>query len=336
MRTNDHLPIGEYKAQEDRYDQMEYRYCGKRGLKLPSLSLGLWHNFGDADPFFEGRKMLRRAFDLGVTHFDLANNYGPPYGSAEENFGRMFAKDFRSYRDEIIVATKAGYDMWPGPYGRGGSKKYLVRSCEASLQRMGLDHVDIFYHHSPDLECPVEETADALETIVREGKALYVGVSNYGDPQHLSSLLKALQERRVPLLINQLRHSMFDRRAESVFDLAEQDGFGVIAFSPLEQGLLTGKYNDGIPEGSRMRDEKSYLRNLDPEAVETVKKLTGIAHAHGLSMIELAMKWLFRGSAVCSVLAGAKNAEQLEANVKAVAGKALSAELIADVEAVLD
>jgi L-glyceraldehyde 3-phosphate reductase len=295
----------------------------------------LWHNFGHADDGHLGRKILRKAFDLGCTHFDCANNYGPPYGSAEENFGLIFKKDFLPFRDELVLSTKAGYDMWPGPYGRGGSKKYIVRSCEASLERMGVDHVDIFYHHCPDAETPLEETADALEHLVRSGKTLYVGLSNYVDENLLQSMIEALSSRGIPLLVNQLRYSMLDRRAEASFACAKKDGFGVIAFSPLEQGLLTGKYNSKVPAQSRLNNERSYLKQIDPTALETVRRLTSHAETFGLSMTELALKWLLKRDEVSSILVGVSSIEQLEANVKAVQGSALEPSLIELVNQVL-
>jgi L-glyceraldehyde 3-phosphate reductase len=324
MKTNDRLPISQYRASEQRYGDsdgkhLEYRTCGESGLKLPALSIGLWHNFGDAASFHDGRKMLRHAFDQGITHFDLANNYGPPYGSAEETFGRVFQKDLKPYRDEMIIATKAGYDMWPGPYGHGGSKKYLISSCEQSLKRMQLDYVDIFYHHCPDPETPHEETADALAQIVRSGKALYIGISNYYDPKAAASMIKALKERGVPLLIHQLRYSMMDRRAEENFDLAQREGFGVIAFSPLEQGILTGKYNSEIPKNSRATDQHSFLSGgVDQEKVQKAIQLEAIANDCGVSLTTLALAWLLKTKVVTSILAGVSRIEQIDDNVKAV------------------
>jgi L-glyceraldehyde 3-phosphate reductase len=318
MQTNDHLPIEIYRADEKRYSDGFYRRCGKWGIKLPQLSLGLWHNFGNADNIHNGRKMLRRAFDLGITHFDLANNYGPPYGSAEENFGTIFKKDFKAYRKEIVLATKAGYDMWAGPYGRGGSKKYLVESCEESLSRMGVDYVDIFYHHCPDPETPLEETASALAQLVRQGKALYVGLSNYYEPQVLEEMITLLQEEKVPLLIQQLSYSALQRRAELIFPQASQHGFGIIAFSPLAQGLLTGKYNHGTPKNSRGSDSKSYLRQPTPEILEKLISLENLAQEAEVSMTDLALRWILNHPEVTSVLAGASCEEQIEANAKAL------------------
>ncbi|MBF0199158.1 MAG: aldo/keto reductase [Planctomycetes bacterium] len=319
MNINDHLPLPQYSPKEDRYENIKFRQCGESGLKLPPLSIGLWHNFGDADNIHNGRQILRRAFDLGITHFDLANNYGPPYGSAEENFASIFKKDFSSHRRELIISSKAGYDMWPGPYGRGGSKKYLINSCEDSLSRLGLDYLDIFYHHCPDPETPLEETADALSQIVTQGKALYIGISNYYKPSMAQKMVHLLKERGVPLLINQLRYSMFDRRAEELLPIAEEEGFGVIAFSPLEQGILTGKYNAGIPKGSRADNQLSYLpKDMDKDKVAKAVALEEIAKEMGIPMTTLALSWLLRNPSVTSVLAGVSSCEQVDHNIKAV------------------
>ncbi|WP_291783918.1 aldo/keto reductase, partial [Cecembia sp.] len=260
MRINDHQPLPPFVANEARYDKMPFRRCGKSGILLPQISLGLWHNFGHNADFKNARSILRQAFDYGITHFDLANNYGPPYGSAEENFGRIMEMDFRSYRDELIISTKAGWDMWPGPYGNLGSRKYLISSLDQSLKRMGLDYVDIFYHHRPDPETPLEETMGALDHIVRSGKALYVGISQYSaeDTLRASQLLK---EMGTPLLIHQPRYSMFDRWVENgLLDVLGDEGIGSIAFSPLEQGVLTDKYLKGIPEDSRVAKDGRYLK----------------------------------------------------------------------------
>lgn len=341
MQTNDKLAIPRYRASESRYVQadgagLEYRRCGSSGLKLPALSIGLWHNFGDASDLHEGRQMLRHAFDRGITHFDLANNYGPPYGSAEENFGRIFQKDFVAHRDEMIIATKAGYDMWPGPYGRGGSKKYLISSCDQSLKRLQLDYVDIFYHHCPDTETPLEETADALAQMVRSGKALYIGISNYYDPDLAASMINGLKERGVPLLIHQLRYSMMDRRSEANFDLAQREGFGVIAFSPLEQGILTGKYNKEIPQNSRAADQHSYLSGgVDQAKIQKAIQLETIAKDCGVSLTTLALAWLLRTKVVTSVLAGVSRVEQIDDNIKAVSCRDLSEDVWRRCEEVL-
>jgi L-glyceraldehyde 3-phosphate reductase len=325
MKTNDHLPLPPYAPLPDRYDPSFYRRCGQSGVLLPSLTLGLWHNFGDADNLHEARRMLCRAFDLGITHFDLANNYGPPYGSAERNFGKIMDLDFRPYRDEMFLATKAGFDMWPGPYGKGGSKKYLIASLDQSLKRMGVDYVDVFYHHVPDNDTPLEETADALAQVIRQGKALYAGISNYTKPDRLQAMVAALEERGVPLFIHQLRYSLLDRRGEAVLDTADEHGFGVITFSPLEQGILTGKYRKGVPEDSRAGDEKSYLRKgPDPDKVARASALEDLAEEIGCSLIQLAFAWNLRRPAVCSVLAGASRVEQIEENVKACQGLTLS------------
>jgi len=336
MKTNDHLPIPNYSASEDRYNDPNYKKCGNSGLYLPALSVGLWHNFGDAADLHNARLMLRKAFDLGITHFDLANNYGPPYGSAEENFAKIYRQDFKPYRDELLISTKAGYDMWAGPYGRGGSKKYLAASCDQSLKRMGLDYVDIFYHHCPDAECPIDETADALALIVQQGKALYVGISNYYEPAKAEAMVTALKARRVPLLINQLRYSMLDRRTEKMFTTAEEQGFGIIAFSPLEQGILTGKYNKGIPTGSRASDKSSYLQNgLDQDKVKKAIALEAIAAELRIPMTTLTLSWLLRSPAVCSVLAGASTIEQIEQNQRAVTYNTFSDDVLQAIEAVL-
>ncbi|MDX1428404.1 MAG: aldo/keto reductase, partial [Salegentibacter mishustinae] len=251
--------MSNYKASEDRYEKMQYRRCGKSGIKLPLLSLGLWHNFGDKDDFENSRNLLRTAFNNGITHFDLANNYGPPYGSAEKNFGKIFAEDFKQYRDELIISTKAGWDMWPGPYGNFGSRKYLIASLDQSLQRMGLDYVDIFYHHRPDPETPLEETMGALDQIVRQGKALYVGISQYS-AEDTAKAAKILKAQNTPFLIHQPRYNMMDRWVEDgLLNTLERVGIGSIVFSPLEQGILTDKYLNGIPKDSRAATQGSYL-----------------------------------------------------------------------------
>lgn len=329
MKTNDHLPIAPYAPHPERYNESFYRPCGMSGIQLPKLTLGLWHNFGDSDNLHEGRNMLRRAFDLGVTHFDLANNYGPPYGSAEQNFGTIFNQDFEAYRHELFIATKAGYDMWPGPFGRGGSKKYLINSLDLSLKRMKSDYVDLFYHHTPDPSTPVEETADALALMHQQGKALYIGISNYYTPEIAKPMVKALKDRCVPLFINQLRYNPLDRKAEVLFPVCEEEGFGVIAFSPLAQGILSGKYNKGIPENSRAANSASYLANGPEKSfVEKAIQLEKLAKEAGLTLIELTFLWILRNKTVASVLAGASNVKQIEENVKAFEKPSLDDEIV--------
>ncbi|MFF3563466.1 L-glyceraldehyde 3-phosphate reductase [Streptomyces sp. NPDC002574] len=323
-----------YRAADERYDAMEYRRSGRSGLKLPAISLGLWHNFGDDRTLDSQRAILRRAFDLGVTHFDLANNYGPPYGSAESNFGTIFAQDFRPYRDELVISTKAGYDMWPGPYGEWGSRKYLLASLDQSLGRMGLDHVDIFYSHRYDPETPLEETMGALASAVRQGKALYVGISSYG-PQRTREAARLLREMGVPALIHQPSYSMINRwvEDEGLLDVLDDEGMGCIPFVPLAQGLLTDKYLNGIPEGSRAAQGKS----LDPTLItdEVVRRLRGlneIAAGRGQSLAQLALSWVLRDPRITSALIGASSVAQLEANVGAVGAPALTDDELARID----
>ncbi|WP_326591894.1 L-glyceraldehyde 3-phosphate reductase [Streptomyces brevispora] len=325
--TDSPSPHSSYRAAGSRYDSMEYRRTGRSGLKLPAVSLGLWHNFGDDRTLDSQRAILRRAFDLGVTHFDLANNYGPPPGSAELNFGKLFRQDFAPYRDELVISTKAGYDMHPGPYGEWGSRKYLLSSLDASLKRMGLDHVDIFYSHRFDPDTPLEETMGALASAVRQGKALYVGVSSYNSEQ-TAEAARLLKEMGVPALIHQPSYSMINRWTEDdgLLDTLEAAGMGCISFVPLAQGLLTNKYLKGIPEGSRAAQGKS----LDPDLLsdEVVRRLNGlndIAHRRGQSLAQLALNWVLRDSRMTSALIGASSVRQLEENVAALAGPALSA-----------
>lgn len=308
-----------YRAADDRYEAHAYRRCGRSGLKLPAVSLGLWHNFGDDKPLETQRAILRRAFDRGVTHFDLANNYGPPYGSAERNFGTLFAQDFRPYRDELVISTKAGYDMWPGPYGEWGSRKYLLASLDQSLARMGLDHVDIFYSHRFDPETPLEETMGALATAVQSGRATYAGISSYS-PERTREAAGLLREMGVPLLIHQPSYSMLNRWVEegspALLDVLGEEGVGCIAFSPLAQGMLTDRYLDGIPEDSRAAQGKS----LDPslltdEALSHVRRLNEIASDRGQSLAQLALAWVLRDERVTSVLIGASSVEQLDDNL---------------------
>lgn len=309
--------MSNYKASEDRYEKMQYRRCGKSGIKLPLLSLGLWHNFGDKDDFENSRNLLRTAFNNGITHFDLANNYGPPYGSAEKNFGKIFAEDFKQYRDELIISTKAGWDMWPGPYGNFGSRKYLIASLDQSLQRMGLDYVDIFYHHRPDPETPLEETMGALDQIVRQGKALYVGISQYS-AEDTAKAAKILKAQNTPFLIHQPRYNMMDRWVEDgLLNTLEREGIGSIVFSPLEQGILTDKYLNGIPKDSRAATQGSYLdkSQITPEVVTKVQKLNEIAQSRNQSLAQMAVAWLLKDNRVTSVLVGASKVSQLEENI---------------------
>lgn len=306
---------------------MQYRRTGRSGLKLPAISLGLWHNFGDDAPLDGQRAVLRRAFDLGITHFDLANNYGPPYGSAEKNFGRILREDFAGYRDELIISSKAGWDMWPGPYGFGGSRKYLLSSLDQSLGRMGLDYVDIFYSHRPDHDTPLEETAGALISAVHQGKALYVGISSY-TPENTAKMAELLTAAGVPLLIHQPSYSMVNRWIEDgLLETLEQVGAGAIAFSPLAQGMLTDKYLDGIPEGSRATQGKSLNPDwFTDEHVEHLRGLNSIASARGQSLAQLALSWALRDPRVTSVLIGASSVRQLENNVGALENLDFTAE----------
>jgi L-glyceraldehyde 3-phosphate reductase len=320
MDINDHNPLLPYQPAADRYHQMNYRRCGNSGLQLPEISLGLWHNFGHNSDFTLGRKILRRAFDLGICHFDLANNYGPPFGSAEENFGRILKKDFSSLRDELLISSKAGWDMWPGPYGNFGSKKYLVASCDQSLKRMGLDYVDIFYHHRPDPNTPLEETMGALDLLVRQGKALYVGISQYSaeDTQKAYDILNKLG---TPLLIHQPRYSMIDRWVEDgLMDVLGEKEVGSIAFSPLEQGMLTDKYLKGIPEDSRAAKDGRYLKpeQIGGEKLEMIRALNEVAKTRNQSLAQMAIAWLLKDPRITSVLVGVSKPEQLDDNVEAV------------------
>jgi L-glyceraldehyde 3-phosphate reductase len=306
-----------YIALTDRYDAMRYRRCGQSGLQLPAISLGLWHNFGGVDNIENCRGMLRRAFDLGITHFDLANNYGPPYGSAEETFGRIFRQDLAPYRDELIVSTKAGYDMWPGPYGNWGSRKYLLASLDQSLRRMGLEYVDIFYSHRPDPETPVEETMGALDQAVRSGKALYAGISSY-NPDQTSAAAAILRRMGTPCLIHQMKYSMFFRRGElGLLERLRSEGIGGIAFCPLAQGLLTDRYLDGIPSDSRAAKPNTFLKReqVDERSIAKARTLQEMARERGQTLAQLALAWVLRDSVVCSALIGASRVEQVEQNV---------------------
>ena len=309
-----------YLAAPDRYDdRMPYRPTGRWGIRLPAISLGLWHNFGDDKPLETQRAILRRAFDLGVTHFDLANNYGPPYGSAELNFGRLLREDFAPYRDELVLSTKAGWDMWPGPYGEGGSRKYLLSSLDRSLTRMGVDHVDIFYSHKFDPETPLDETMGALDAAVRAGKARYVGISSYSGAR-TGEAVQILRDLGTPLLIHQPNYSLFNRRIESdLLPVLEEHGVGCIAFSPLAQGLLTDRYLDGIPEGSRAAQGKSLARDfLSEENLGHVRALNDIARERGQSLAQMAIAWTLRDPRVTSSLIGASSVAQLEDSLAAV------------------
>ncbi|MDN5217209.1 L-glyceraldehyde 3-phosphate reductase [Fulvivirgaceae bacterium BMA12] len=326
-----------YKADVKRYDSMQYRRCGRSGILLPAISLGLWHNFGSIDNFENGRGIVRKAFDLGITHFDLANNYGPVYGSAEENFGRILKKDFKSYRDEMIISSKAGWDMWPGPYGNFGSKKYLVASLDQSLKRMGLEYVDIFYHHRPDPETPVEETMGALDLIARQGKALYVGISMY-DKDQTAEAVKVLKELGTPCFIHQPNYSMFDRWIEGgLLEELERSGTGCIVFSPLQQGLLTNKYLHGIPEDSRAAKESGYLQkdSITPEKIDKVKALNELATSRGQSLAQMAIAWLLKDQRVTSVLMGVSSEKQLLDNVNSLDNLEFSTQEIEKIEQIL-
>ncbi|MBC6468150.1 L-glyceraldehyde 3-phosphate reductase [Actinomadura alba] len=322
-----------YVAADDRYDRLPYRRSGRSGLKLPTVSLGLWHNFGDDRPLDTQRAILRRAFDLGITHFDLANNYGPPFGSAETNFSRLFRDDFTPYRDELIISTKAGYDMWPGPYGEWGSRKYLLASLDQSLGRMGLDYVDIFYSHRFDPDTPLEETMGALDTAVRSGKALYAGISSYS-PEDTARAAAILRDLGTPLLIHQPSYSMLNRWIEGgLLDTLEQEGVGCIAFSPLAQGMLTDKYLNGVPEGSRASQGKSLSPDLlTDEAIKHVRALNELAAQRGQSLAQMALAWALRDERVTSVLIGASSVAQLENSVASVDRLGFSADELAAID----
>jgi L-glyceraldehyde 3-phosphate reductase len=322
-----------YLPAPDRYEQMHYRRSGRSGLQLPALSLGLWNNFGDDFPYESSRAIVRRAFDLGITHFDLANNYGPPYGSAEENFGRILAHDLRPYRDELVISTKAGYDMWPGPYGDWGSRKYLLASLDQSLRRMGLEYVDIFYSHRSDPETPLDETMGALATAVQQGKALYAGVSSYSAARTREAA-QILGELGTPLLIHQPSYSMLNRWIEpELLDVLADEGVGCIVFSPLAQGMLTDKYLNGIPQGSRA----SRTATLSPdmitdETLEKIRALNEIASARGQSLAQMALAWTLRDPRITSALAGASSVEQLETNVAALERTDFTDEELAEID----
>ncbi len=325
--------IDPYTPSQDRYEQMPYRRCGRSGLKLPALSLGLWQNFGSAAPLERSRAILRRAFDLGITHFDLADNYGPPYGTAESTFGRLLAEDFRPYRDELVISTKAGYDMWPGPYGEWGSRKHLTASLDQSLKRMGLEYVDVFYSHRFDTDTPLEETLGALDAAVRQGKALYVGISSYS-AQRTREAVEILSELGTPLLIHQPSYSLFNRWIETeLLDVLADEGIGCIAFSPLAQGLLTDKYLAGVPDDSRVRVGSYFSEQLlTPENLGRVRALNEIAARRGQSLAQLALAWVLRDSRVTSALIGVSSVAQLEDNVAALDQCELDADELAEIE----
>lgn len=334
-------PYGAHAAADDRYERMPYRRTGRSGLDLPALSLGLWHNFGDVNPVETQRAVVRRAFDLGITHFDLANNYGPPYGSAEANFGRHLARDLRPYRDELVISSKAGYDMWPGPYGDGGSRKYLLSSLDQSLGRLGLDYVDIFYSHRPDPSVPLEETMGALHTAVTSGKALYAGISNYS-PSRTREAARILAELGTPLLIHQPSYSMFNRHvervaegeSESLLDAVGDLGVGMIVFSPLQQGLLTGRYLTGeVPADSRAATSRFLSADaIDDTYLARARALDEIAAGRGQTLAQLALTWVLRDDRVTSALIGASSVAQLEDNVAALTAAPLTSEEIATIE----
>jgi len=326
-----------YTPDPNRYQNMEYRRCGSSGLKLPAVSLGLWHNFGHVDEFKNYRQILHLAFDKGVTHFDLANNYGPPPGSAEENFGRILHEDFRSYRDQMIISTKAGYYMWEGPYGDWGSKKYLVSSLDQSLKRMGLEYVDIFYHHRPDPETPLEETMGALDLIVRQGKALYIGISNYG-PEEASEAIRILKKLGTPCLIHQPKYSMFVRNAEEgLLDVLEKEGVGCIPFSPLAQGMLTDRYLQGIPADSRAHKAHGFLKEseISEDRLNQIRQLDQLAQQRGQTLAQMALSWLLKDKRITSVLIGASKPEQLADSLKCLDNVSFTKEELSKIENIL-
>ncbi|MBB1583681.1 L-glyceraldehyde 3-phosphate reductase [Serratia sp. OS31] len=326
-----------YQADSSRYQSMEYRRCGRSGLKLPAISLGLWHNFGDVTLYDNARKLIHCAFDLGITHFDLANNYGPPPGSAEENFGRILAADLQPWRDELIISSKAGYTMWPGPYGDWGSKKYLVASLNQSLQRMGLEYVDIFYHHRPDPDTPLEETMAALDLLVRQGKALYVGLSNY-PADRARQAFSILQQLGTPCVIHQPKYSMFERWVEpELLDTLEEHGVGSIAFSPLAGGLLTDRYLQGIPQDSRAASGSQFLQpdQLTEDKLGKIRRLNALAQQRGQKLSQMALAWVLRGDRVTSALIGASKTSQIEDAVGMLANRTFSDDEIKQIEQIL-
>ncbi|HCC69584.1 MAG TPA: L-glyceraldehyde 3-phosphate reductase [Bacteroidales bacterium] len=319
MKVHDKANPSRYLADENRYDTMKYRRCGKSGILLPLISLGLWHNFGFIDSAEKAGKISRKAFDLGITHFDLANNYGPPFGSAEETFGMILKKDLGVYRNELFISTKAGYDMWDGPYGNFGSRKYLITSLDDSLKRMGLEYVDLFYHHRPDADTPLEETMLALDHIVKSGKALYVGISNY-DAERTADATRILAELRTPFIVHQARYSMLDRWVEkSLLDILEKEGKGMIAFSPLAQGMLTDKYLDGIPANSRAGRGMTYLEAKQVmQNLERVRALNNMALERKQKLSQMALSWILKDKRVSSVLVGVSSEEQLIENINCI------------------
>lgn len=327
-----------YIANTTRYEHMRYNRCGRSGLKLPAITLGLWHNFGEITPFSVQRQMIRTAFDLGITHIDIANNYGPPYGAAESTFGRIMEMDMKPFRDEMIISTKAGYDMWPGPYGNFGSRKYLIASLDQSLSRMGLDYVDIFYHHRPDPETPLEETMSALNQIVRQGKALYIGISNY-HPDETRRAAQLLREMGTPCLIHQPSYSMLNRwiEREGLIEVLKEEGIGSIAFSILQQGLLSGKYLEGIPEDSRAARDPRYFKanDITPEKIEKIAQLSLIARQRGQQLPQMAIAWALRVGRLTSALIGASKPEQLFENVKALDNLIFSDEELVAIDAIV-
>jgi len=326
-----------YQASSDRYDTMQYRRCGRSGIRLPAISLGLWHNFGGVDNFENARAMVRRAFDLGVTHFDLANNYGPPPGSAESNFGEILRLDLKPHRDELIVSSKAGYDMWAGPYGNWGSRKYLIASLDQSLKRMGLEYVDIFYSHRPDPETPVEETMGALDQAVRSGRALYAGISNYS-PAQTEAATNILRALGTPCLIHQPKYSMFERTPElGLLDVLGREGVGTIAFTPLAQGLLTDRYLKGVPADARASKPQGFLkkRDIDTDRLAKVRMLNEVASSRGQSLAQMALAWVLRDGRMTSALIGASRVEQIEQNVAALANPEFAVEELARIDVIL-
>lgn len=326
-----------YVASESRYEGMKYNRCGRSGLKLPAISLGLWHNFGGVDAYENGRSMITRAFDLGITHFDLANNYGPPAGSAEETFGRILSREMKPYRDELVISSKAGYYMWPGPYGEWGSRKYMISSLDQSLKRMGLDYVDIFYSHRMDPDTPLEETMMALDHIVRSGKALYVGISNYS-PEKTQEAVTILKSLGTPLLIHQPSYSMLNRSVENgLLDILEENGVGSIAFTPLAQGMLTNKYLNGVPNDSRAASSSVFLNenNITPEVLRKIRALNQMAAARGQSLAQFALAWALRGGRITSALIGASKVSQIEDNVAALNNLEFSKEELDRIETIL-
>lgn len=337
MKINDKFDPGHYRANADRYDQMEYRRCGLSGILLPVISIGLWHNFGHTDDLENGRNILRTAFDHGITHFDLANNYGPPFGAAEENFGKLYKQDWKLYRDQLIISSKAGWDMWPGPYGNLGSRKYLIASCDQSLKRMKLDYVDIFYSHRRDPDTPLEETMGALDQIVRSGKALYAGISQYTatDTAKAYDILKSMG---TPLLIHQPRYSMMDRWVETgLLDVLGKKGIGSIAFSPLEQGILTDKYLKGIPKDSRIGRDGRYLTKdrITPTLIEKVSKLQDIAKSRNQSLAQMAVAWLLKDPRITSVLVGASSPAQLIDSIGSIKNLTFNKTELKNIETIL-